>query len=69
MRDGAVHTGQCIVTKGEPANPHKPEKLTAKFFELGEPVWGRGVTQNLYGGLMRLEDVSDFREFADRFEL
>jgi hypothetical protein len=41
MRDGAVHTGECVVTKGEPTNPHKPEELTAKFFELGEPVWGR----------------------------
>jgi hypothetical protein len=59
----------CIVTKGEPTNPHKPEELTTKFFELGEPVWGKAVTQKLYDGLMKLEDVGDFRAFSDRFEL
>ena len=40
MKSGAVHDGRCIVTKGEPANPHTPADLTGKFFELGEPVWG-----------------------------
>ena len=69
MRGGAVHTGRCVVTKGEPANPHKPEELTAKFFELGEPVWGKDVTKSLYEGLTRLEDIPDFRTFADRFAL
>ncbi|MBI4191642.1 MAG: MmgE/PrpD family protein [Betaproteobacteria bacterium] len=69
MRDGAVHTGRCVVTKGEPANPHKPEELTAKFFELGEPVWGKPVTRKLYDGLMKLEDIGDFRSFADQFTL
>jgi 2-methylcitrate dehydratase PrpD len=68
-KDGAVHTGECVVTKGEPTKPHTPEELTGKFFELGEPVWGRAVTQNLYDGLMRLEEIGDFREFADRFDL
>jgi 2-methylcitrate dehydratase PrpD len=67
MRDGAVHTGRCIVTKGEPANPHKPEELRAKFFELGEPVWGTAVTRELFSGLMQLEEIGDFRAFADRF--
>ena len=69
MKDGAVHAGQCIVTKGEPSKPHTPDELTGKFFELGEPVWGRATTRNLYEGLMGLEDVADFRAFADRFEL
>jgi len=69
MRDGAVHEGRCTVTKGEPANPHKPEELTAKFFELGEPIWGKDVTRSLYEGLMRLEHLPDFRAFADGFSL
>lgn len=69
MRSGAVYAGRCVVTKGEPANPHKPEELTAKFFELGEPVWGKNVTKSLYESLMRLEDIPDFRTFADRFAL
>ena len=69
MKDGTAHSGECIVTKGEPANPHKPEELTLKFFELGEPVWGKAVTQALNDGLMKIEDISDFRQFADRFNL
>ncbi|MGZ8230704.1 MAG: MmgE/PrpD family protein [Burkholderiales bacterium] len=69
MKDGAVHTGECVVTKGEPTNPHTPEELTAKFLELGESVWGRAMTQRLYDGLMRLEGIGDFREFSDRLEL
>ncbi len=69
MRDGAAHEGRCVVTKGEPANPHQPEELTAKFFDLGAPVWGKDVTQKLYDGLMRLEHLGDFRAFADPFSL
>lgn len=69
MKDGAAHSGECIVTKGEPTHPHTAEELTAKFFELGDPVWGRALTQSLYAGLMRLEDIADFREFSDRLEL
>ena len=69
MKDGTIHSGECIVTKGEPTNPHQPEELTLKFFELGEPVWGKAVTQALNDGLMKIEDISDFRQFADRFNL
>jgi 2-methylcitrate dehydratase PrpD len=69
MRDGAVHTGSCRITKGEPANPHTPEQLTTKFFELGTPVWGRVATQELYDGLMGLEDIASFRSFTDRMTL
>ena len=69
MKNGVVHDGRCTVTKGEPANPHTPADLTGKFFELGEPVWGKPATQKLYARLMRLEDVSDFRAFADEMLL
>jgi 2-methylcitrate dehydratase PrpD len=69
MRDGTVHSGRCVVTKGEPANPHKPEELTAKFFDLGTPVWGEHVTRELHAGLMSLDTIADFRAFADRCSL
>jgi 2-methylcitrate dehydratase PrpD len=64
MKNGAAHEGQCTLTKGEPTNPHTPEELTTKFFELGEPVWGKPITQKLYDGLMKLEDIGDFRAFG-----
>ncbi len=69
MKDGVAYEGRCIVTKGEPANPHTPAELTGKFFELGEPVWGKSVTQKLYDGLMHLEDIADFRAFAGQLLL
>jgi 2-methylcitrate dehydratase PrpD len=69
MKSGVAHEGRCIVTKGEPANPHQSAELTGKFFELGQPVWGGPVTQKLYDGLMRLEEIADFRAFADEILL
>ena len=69
LKNGAAFEGRCGVTKGEPANPHKPEELQAKFFDLGEPVWGGSVTQRLFEGLMDLENISSFRELSQQFEL
>jgi 2-methylcitrate dehydratase PrpD len=69
MQDGTIHSGSCVVTKGEPAKPHTPGELKTKFFELADPVWGQGVTQQLYDGLMQIENIRDFRSFADRFTL
>jgi 2-methylcitrate dehydratase PrpD len=69
MQDGAIHTGNCVVTKGEPAKPHTPDELKTKFFELGQPVWGQAVTQQLYDGLMEIENIREFRSFADRLTL
>ncbi|HET7157872.1 MAG TPA: hypothetical protein VFI62_02680, partial [Burkholderiales bacterium] len=69
MCDGAEYSGKCTVTKGEPTNPHTQQELAAKFFELGEPVWGSEVTRKLHDGLMKLEDVGDFQAFADEFTL
>jgi 2-methylcitrate dehydratase PrpD len=69
MRDGTVHAGHCTVMKGEPSNPHSPEDLKGKFFELGVPVWGEGETRRLFEGLMGVEEIRDFRAFADGFVL
>jgi 2-methylcitrate dehydratase PrpD len=64
MKDGAVYEGRCTVTKGEPANPHTAADLTGKFFELGDPIWGRPATRTLHERLMRLEDIADCRALA-----
>jgi 2-methylcitrate dehydratase PrpD len=69
MRDGKVHTGQCVVMKGEPSNPHSPEDLKKKFFDLGKPVWGKAKTQRLFDGLMGVENIPDFGVFAKDFKL
>jgi 2-methylcitrate dehydratase PrpD len=69
MRDGTVHAGHCTVMKGEPSNPHSPEDLKGKFFALGSPVWGEAETRRLFDGLMKVDDIPDFRTFADGFVL
>ena len=69
MSDGKTHTGQCVITKGEPAKPHQPEELTAKFFELGEPIWGRAITQTVYDGLTNIEAIDRFAAFSDALSL
>lgn len=69
LKDGTAFEGRCVVTKGEPTNPHRPDELTAKFFDLGEPVWGRAVTTKLYDGLMHLETIRDFGAFAEGLPL
>ena len=69
MKSGVTYQGHCTVTKGEPANPHTPADLTGKFFELGEPIWGRPITQDLYDRLMKIEALADFRALAGEFLL
>jgi hypothetical protein len=69
LRDGTAYEGQCIVTKGEPANPHTTDDLSGKFFELGEAVWDKATTKSLFDGLMQLEKIRDFREFAGHLAL
>jgi len=69
LRDGTVIEGRCTVMKGEPANPHRPEELRGKFFDLGTPVWGEPTTQKLFDGLMQVDDITDFGRFAAGFDL
>jgi 2-methylcitrate dehydratase PrpD len=69
LADGTVLEGHCAVMKGEPANPHKPQDLQAKFFDLGTPVWGEKTTKRLFEDLRTLESIPDFGAFADQFAL
>lgn len=69
LRDGSTFDGHCTVTKGEPTRPHTAAELRGKFFELGEAVWTGPTTQALFGGLMELEKIDDFRAFMDGLSL
>jgi 2-methylcitrate dehydratase PrpD len=69
LLDGRTWEGHCTMMKGEPANPHRPDELATKFFELGTPVWGGEVTKRLFDGIRNLENIPDFGEFAAEFSL
>ncbi len=65
LRSGQVYEGRCLVTSGEPGNPHASGAVEKKYFELAEAVWGRPGAQRLLERIMRLEtctDVNTLRE-------
>ena len=66
---GQTLEGHCTITKGEPAKPHRPEELEAKFMQLGVPLWGDAVAHRLLEGCLRLEELPDFSRFAQGFDL
>ncbi len=50
--------------KGEPGNPHRPEDVEKKFFDLMVPVWGVGRSRKLYDTLLSVESVPHMGEFG-----
>ena len=69
LKDGGTVRGRCETMKGEPGNPHRPEDVEKKFFDLTVPVWGRAGAHDLYAGLLGLEAVADLRAFGAGFAL
>jgi 2-methylcitrate dehydratase PrpD len=69
LDDGKILEGRCIVMKGEPAKPHSPAQLEAKFMQLGAPLWGELQARRLLEGCMKLEREPDFRRFSEGFDL
>jgi 2-methylcitrate dehydratase PrpD len=69
LSDGQALEGRCTITKGEPAKPHRPEELQAKFMQLGVPLWGEPAARRLLEGCMRLEELPDFSRFAEGLDL
>jgi 2-methylcitrate dehydratase PrpD len=67
LHDGRAVRGRCEVMKGEPANPHRPEEVEKKFYDLTVPVWGKERARRLYASLLRLESIADFRAFSAEF--
>jgi 2-methylcitrate dehydratase PrpD len=69
LSDGQTLEGHCTITKGEPAKPHRPEELEAKFMQLGAPLWGEAVARRLLEGCLKLEALPDFSRFAQELDL
>ena len=68
-KDGGTVHGRCEIMKGEPANPHRPEEVEKKFFELTVPVWGAKRANDLYSALLSVENVTNLRAFGTGFAL
>lgn len=66
LRGGRRVTGRCETMKGEPSDPHRPEDVRQKYFDLMTPVWGEARAADLYRELLSLENVSDMRTFGQQ---
>jgi 2-methylcitrate dehydratase PrpD len=64
LRGGVALAGRCEIMKGDPGNPHRPEEVEQKFFDVTAPVWGAARARWLYDALMNLETIPDLREFS-----
>ena len=69
LQDGRAIRGRCEIMKGEPRNPHRPEDIEKKFYDLTVPVWGAGRAGRLYEALLALENATDLRAFGRDFAL
>ncbi len=67
LHDGRAVRGRCEIMKGEPDNPHRPEDVEKKFYDLTVPVWGKERARRLYASLLRLESIADIRAFSAEF--
>ena len=64
LAGGTAVRGRCEIMKGEPGNPHRPEDVEKKFYDLTVPVWGSRRANDLYSALLRLEEIPDLRAFG-----
>lgn len=69
LKDGTVYEGKCDVPKGEIDNPHAPEEIERKYYQLATPVWGEKLAREVRELCMQLETVPDMRALADRMTL
>ena len=69
LDDGSTVRGHCETMKGEPHNPHRPEDIEQKFYDLTVPVWGDTRADKLYKALLALEHAPSMRAFGAEFAL
>ena len=66
---GNALRGRCEIMKGEPGNPHRPEEIERKFYDLTIPVWGDTRADKLYKALLAIDDAASMRDFGAAFAL
>ena len=64
LNDGTVYEGKCDVPKGESGNPHSPEEIERKFYQLALPIWGEPLAREIRKSCMMLEALASLDHFA-----
>ena len=69
LRDGRTLDGRSERMKGEPENPYGSAELSAKYYELTEPVWGEALARRVLDDCLRIDAIPDVRAWSAAFEL
>jgi len=64
LKDGASYEGKCDVPKGESGNPHAPQEIERKFYQLAVPLWGEEFARKIRQSCMTLERLDSLDQFA-----
>jgi 2-methylcitrate dehydratase PrpD len=64
LKGGAAYEGKCEVPKGQLGNPHSPQEIESKFYQLGTPVWGEALAREVRKACMSLETADNVQAFA-----
>jgi 2-methylcitrate dehydratase PrpD len=69
LKDGTIYEGKCDVPKGESGNPHAPEEIERKFYQLALPLWGEAFARKIRQSCMTLETLDSLDRFAGSGDL
>jgi 2-methylcitrate dehydratase PrpD len=64
LKDGTTYEGKCDMPKGERTNPHSPQEIERKFYQLATPVWGDALARRIRESSMTLEQLGSLDQFA-----
>lgn len=68
LKDGRKLVGATETNRGDFDDPYSTDELTAKFHELGDPVWGRAGTTTLHKACLAIDQEKDMRAFTGKVE-
>jgi 2-methylcitrate dehydratase PrpD len=64
LKDGTTYEGKCDMPKGERTNPHSPQEIERKFYQLAVPLWGEQFAREIRQSCMTLERLGSLDRFA-----
>jgi 2-methylcitrate dehydratase PrpD len=66
LTDGTVLEARAEYTRGDAMNPHSPDALRQKFFEIAGMVWDEALASNVFDGVMTCDNIPDVHAFFSR---
>jgi 2-methylcitrate dehydratase PrpD len=64
LKDGTTYEGKCDMPKGERDNPHSPQEIERKYYQLAAPVWGEARAREIRDSCMTLERLDSLDRFG-----